>query len=69
MILGGYSSELERALAVAAYLVVRHGDAYVPVLERLEREMEAAQRKSDTRSRAAAILARLTKEVQNAQVV
>ena len=35
---------LERALAVVAYVVLHHGRAYAPILERLEREVEAARR-------------------------
>lgn len=69
MNLGGYRTELERALAVAAYLVVRHGDAYVPVLERLEREVEAERNQVDHRSRAARILQSLTREVRSASGV
>ncbi len=66
MNLGGYNSELERGLAVAAYLVVRHGDAYVPVLERLEREVEAERNRVDHRARASRILQSLTREVRSA---
>lgn len=39
---------LERALAVVAYIVVRHGNVYAPILERLEREVEAARRNDPT---------------------
>jgi hypothetical protein len=35
---------LERALAVVAYIVLRHGAVYAPILERLEREVEVARR-------------------------
>jgi hypothetical protein len=35
---------LERALAVMAYVVLRHGAVYAPILARLEREVEAARR-------------------------
>jgi hypothetical protein len=31
---------IERALAVAAYVVVKHGPVYAPLLESLEREAE-----------------------------
>jgi hypothetical protein len=35
--------KLERALAYVAAVVVRYGEAYAPILERLEREVEAAR--------------------------
>jgi hypothetical protein len=35
---------LERALALAAYIVLRHGPVYAPYIDRLERELEAARR-------------------------
>lgn len=60
-------AEIENALRVVAYGVVRHGDAYVPLLERLERELEAAHKAVSHRDRAAAILSSLTREVRNAQ--
>lgn len=50
-------AKLERCLAVAAYLVVRHGDAYASTFERLEREVE--QRRLGNRERAQRILAAL----------
>lgn len=59
---------LEQALKVAAYLVVRHGDAYVPLLDRLEREWELEQQRGSSRSRAQQILNKLTREVRNAAV-
>lgn len=63
-------AELEHALAVAAYIVVRHGDAYVPTFERLEREVAEAQTKSSNRSRAQQVLADLMKKgVTNAAAV
>jgi hypothetical protein len=46
---------LERALAVVAYVVLRHGAVYAPILERLEREVEAARR-DDPMMRAQRIL-------------
>ena len=46
---------LERALALAAFVVLEHGEAYTPVLERLEREVEA-MRRNDPKSRASRIL-------------
>ncbi|RWP01389.1 MAG: hypothetical protein EOQ98_06795 [Mesorhizobium sp.] len=52
------SAELERILAVAAYLVVRHGEAYTPTFERSERELEA-RRRLGNRARARPVLAEL----------
>src|SRR5262249_40489409 len=37
---------LERALALAAYIVLRHGLVYAPYIDRLERELEVARRSS-----------------------
>ncbi|SEQ71782.1 hypothetical protein SAMN05216548_10743 [Faunimonas pinastri] len=34
-------SELQRARATAARLVLRHGDGYMPLFERVDREIEA----------------------------
>lgn len=34
---------LERALVFMAQIVLRHGETYAPILERLEREVEAAR--------------------------
>lgn len=39
---------LERALVLAAYIVVRHGPVYAPYVDRLERELEAARRNDPT---------------------
>jgi hypothetical protein len=50
---------LERALAVVAYVVLRHGAVYAPILERLEREVELARR-NDPLTRAKRILAGYT---------
>ncbi|WP_206072816.1 hypothetical protein [Mesorhizobium temperatum] len=52
-------AELERILAVAAYLVVRHGEAYTPTFERLEHELEEARRRLGNRDRARPVLAEL----------
>ena len=46
---------LERALVLAAYIVVRHGPVYAPYIDRLERELEAA-RQNDPMVRARRIL-------------
>jgi hypothetical protein len=40
--------EVERALALAAYIVLRHGPVYAPYIDRLERELEAARRNDPT---------------------
>lgn len=50
---------LERALVVAAYIVVRHGPVYAPLVDRLERELEAARR-DDPVDRARRILERFS---------
>lgn len=46
---------IEGALLVAAYVVVRHGPQYAPIVERLERELETARRE-DPVARAQRIL-------------
>jgi len=55
-------ADLEHYLAVAAYIVVRHGDAYVPTLERLEREVEAERSRTGHRERAQRLLADLMRK-------
>lgn len=50
-------ARLERALVLAAYVVLRHGDVYAPYLDRLEKELEAA-RADDPAARAKAVLDR-----------
>ncbi len=50
-------ADLERALAVVAYIVLRHGEAYAPLLDRLETELEEARRRTSHRDRAQRILA------------
>lgn len=40
--------QLERALAFVAHIVVRHGEQYAPILDRLEREVEIARRDGAT---------------------
>jgi hypothetical protein len=42
------TERIERALVLAAYIVVRHGPVYAPLLERLEKELEAARRNDPT---------------------
>jgi len=46
---------IERALTLAAYVVVRHGPVYAPLLDRLEWELDAA-RLNDPTERARRIL-------------
>lgn len=53
--------ELERALALAAYIVLHHGPIYTPYIDRLERELENA-RKNDPAERAKRILQTYTVE-------
>lgn len=48
--------EIEEALVYAAYLVEKYGDAYAPILNRLDREFEAACQKESPRDRARRIL-------------
>ncbi len=55
---------LERALVVAAYIVVRYGAVYAPYVDRLEAELEAA-RKGDAAARARRILARYAAGVED----
>ena len=55
------ASPSERALALAAYIVLRHGPVYVPYIDRLEDELEAARR-NDPAERAKRILATYTVE-------
>lgn len=52
-------AELERCLAVAAYLVVRYGEAYTPTFERLECEVEQLRLQLGKRERAQRVLATL----------
>ena len=49
-------AEIEEALTVAAYLVLRHGEAYAPVMERLERELDQVRRRAPSTDRARRIL-------------
>lgn len=44
--------EIEEARAYVAYAVEKYGDAYLPVLRRLEREVEAARQKETPGDRA-----------------
>lgn len=47
---------LERALAIAAYVVVLDGPVAAPLFDRLERELAAARATNDSVSRATALL-------------
>ena len=48
-------AEIREALVYVAYAVEKYGDVYAPILDRLEREMAAAQ-KETPRDRARRIL-------------
>lgn len=50
-------ADLDEALTLAAFIVLRHGDAYAPIMERLEREIEEAKRQAPSSDRARRILA------------
>lgn len=50
------TAELERALRVAAALVVDHGEAAVPLFERLEAELAAARARAAAAARAHALV-------------
>ena len=52
-------ARLRHGLAVAAYIVVRHGDAYAPILDRLQAELDAMQRRQSPAERARRVLASL----------
>lgn len=52
---------LERALAVAAYIVVLDGAIATPIFDRLERELETARAGQDSVARAAKLLEGYTK--------
>lgn len=47
---------LEHRLAVMAYIVLRHGEVYAPLMERIEAEIEEVRRKGAVRDRAQQIL-------------
>ena len=51
--------EIERALAVAAYIVLRHGEAYAPTMERLKAERDTLLERGSAEDRARKILAEL----------
>lgn len=63
-------AELEHYLAVAAYLVVRHGEAYVPTMARLEQEIAAELRSEGPRAHAQRLLSeRMRKGIKGAVAV
>lgn len=57
---------LEKAVHAMAYIVLRHGDVYGPLLHRLADELETRQRAPSARDRAQRILASMTREVRHA---
>jgi len=51
-----YISELEHAIALAAYIVLRHGDFYAPFLDLLEKELVEAKTRETPRAKAKRLL-------------
>jgi hypothetical protein len=49
-------SEIERAHELVARIVVLHGTVYLPLLDRMEREVAHAKRQVDDSARAQAVL-------------
>ncbi|MCC8955275.1 hypothetical protein H8B02_18075 [Bradyrhizobium sp. Pear77] len=47
---------LERALAIAAYVVVQHGPQYAPLYNRLDEELAAMRERENTVGRAKRLL-------------
>lgn len=47
---------IQRALVTCAYIVLRHGTVYAPIMDRLEAELEAAKQRGDPRDRARRVL-------------
>lgn len=47
---------LEQRLAVMAYIVLRHGEVYAPLMEWVEEEIEQVRAKGSIRDRAQQIL-------------
>jgi hypothetical protein len=54
---------LELALKTVAYVVLAHGAAYIPLLERLEAEMAKTAAQRNAAVRAELILQRYTREL------
>lgn len=57
---------LERAVHALAYIVMRHGEQYGPLLEWLADELEARQRAPSARERAQQILTRTLRQAHHA---
>lgn len=55
---------LEKAVHAMAYIVLRHGEKYGPLLERLADELELRRTTPTATDRARQILARMTQEVR-----
>ena len=55
---------LEKAVHAMAYIVLRHGEKYGPLLNRLADELEERRRAPSAADRARAILAQMTREVR-----
>lgn len=55
---------LEKAVHAMAYIVLRHGEAYGPLLERLADELDERRRAPTASARARDILAAMTREVR-----
>ncbi|WP_421849970.1 hypothetical protein [Oricola sp.] len=60
------TADLEQALAACAYIVLQHGDAYVPLVDRLEDELAERRKCESARVRAARILNSMSVEVTHA---
>ncbi|GLQ09205.1 hypothetical protein GCM10007913_11370 [Devosia yakushimensis] len=54
---------LERAVHFLAYIVLRHGEKYGPLLEWLDDELQQMKKAPSARDRAQQILNRMTREV------
>ncbi|SFV31213.1 hypothetical protein SAMN05216456_1270 [Devosia crocina] len=57
------TERLEKAVHAMAYIVLRHGEKYGPLLDRLADDLEARTRAPSARDRARQILAAMTREV------
>jgi hypothetical protein len=51
---------IERGLVLLAHVIAMHGDAYVPLFDRLEQELHLCRRRQDTMSRAQEIVRNYT---------
>lgn len=61
------SEELKAALATVAEIIVAHGDAYLPIFERLERELDGAVERELTLERVKSA-ARIAQQTRNKRV-